>query len=341
MRAGNAIQYDNPNNDIPTINSLVVELEHYRRQSELLTTLNGLHARLAGAVDLPAMLEAFSVWLSPLINHELMAYQNPGRERTHMICSSHGPERRRIMQIAQDAFERLNACKDSCCWAKDEFYVHNWSLHNFQGSGIILVLKKDRAITQYQEQLLAKGLEIIAEPLQRAQEYEDLYQQASCDSLTGLANRRVFNERISTIIAQAKRHGHPVSLACLDLDKFKQINDTHGHAVGDMVLQRIADVMKSMIRDCDVLARTGGDEFVLILPDTNIKDATVLAERLCRAVDKLDLPAAGSARLGISIGLVEWQQEFSQDQWTQYADVALYQAKAAGRSRVCCWQPAA
>jgi diguanylate cyclase (GGDEF)-like protein len=338
MRTGNAIQYDNPASDIPNINSLVVELEHYRRQSELLATLNGLHARLAGAVDLPAMLEAFSVWLTPFIGHELMAYQNPDRERTHMICSSHGPERRRVMEIAKDAFGQLDVCADSCCWSKDEFYIHNWHLANFEGSGIILVLKKGKAISKYQEQLLTKGLEIIAEPLQRAQEYEDLYQQASCDALTGLANRRVFDEHITTIMAQAKRHGNPVSLACLDLDKFKQINDTHGHAVGDMVLQKIADVMKSMIRDCDVLARTGGDEFVLILPDTGIKDATILAERLCQAVDQLDLPAAGSSKLGISIGLVEWQQEFTKEQWTQYADAALYQAKAEGRSRVHCWQ---
>ncbi len=331
-------QHSSPDNDIHNINSLVVELEHYRRQSEWLAMVNELHARLAGAVDLPAMLEAFSVWLTPLINHELMAYQNLDRVRQHMICSCHGPERSRIMQIAQNAFAQPDICTDSCCWSQDEFYIQNWHLHDFQGSGILLVLKKDKKISKYQEQLLTQGLKILAEPLQRAQEYEDLYHQASRDSLTGLANRRVFDERITTLMAQAKRHCHPISLACLDLDKFKQINDTHGHAVGDMVLQKISAVMESVTRSCDVLARIGGDEFVLILPDTTLKDSKILAERLCQAVDQLKLPAAGSCKLGISIGLVEWHPEFTQKQWMQYADAALYKAKESGRSKVCCWK---
>ncbi len=336
MRTAIANQYDEQEHNIPNFNSLVVELEHYRRESEWLAMVNELHARLAGAIDLPAMLEAFSVWLTPLIGHELMAYQNIDRERLHMICSCHGPARSRIIQIAEKALEHPDISTNSSCWAKDEFYIQNWHLSNFQGSGILLVLKKDKKISPYQEQLLSKGLKILAEPLQRAQEYEDLYHQASRDALTGLANRRVFDERIITIMAQAKRHRHPVCLACLDLDNFKQINDTHGHAVGDIVLQKIAGVMESMTRDCDVLARIGGDEFVLILPDTNIKDAKVLAERLCRTVDKLDLPSAGSSKLGISIGLVEWQPELSKEQWIHNADTALYQAKAQGRSRVCC-----
>jgi diguanylate cyclase (GGDEF)-like protein len=335
MRTAHTSQYINQDDDIHNINTLVVELEHYRRQSEWLSMVNELHARLAGAVDLPAMLEAFSVWLTPLISHELMAYQNLERDRHHMICSCHGPDRRRIIQIAKNAFEEPE-CTDSCCWTRDEFYIHSWHLNNFQGSGILLVLKKDKKISQYQEQLLSKGLKILAEPLQRAQEYEDLYQQASRDSLTGLANRRVFEERITTIMAQAKRHCHPVSLACLDLDKFKQINDTHGHAVGDIVLQKIASIMESMTRSCDVLARIGGDEFVLILPDTDIKASKILAGRLCQAVDQLELPAAGTSKLGISIGLVEWQPEFTKKQWMQRADAALYQAKKTGRSRVCC-----
>ena len=339
MIIGNTLRHDNPNrnNAFSDMNSLVVELEHYRRQFEWLTRVNELHARLSGAVDMTAMLEAFSVWLSPMISHELMAYHNHNRDRLHMLCSCHGPDRRRIMQIAEEAFSRPDDLSSSCyCGVKDEFYIHKWDLQNFQGSGILMVLKKDDKIGQYEAQLLTKGLKILTEPMQRAQEYEDLYEQASRDSLTGLVNRRVFDERIAAIMARAKRHSYPVSLACLDLDKFKQINDTYGHAVGDLVLQKAARVMESMTRSCDVLARIGGDEFNLILPDTNINDSKVLAERLCRAIDQLDLPGSIAGKLGVSIGLAEWQPKLTKEKWLQRADEALYRAKASGRSRVCC-----
>lgn len=315
------------------MNSLVVELEHYRRQSEWLSLVNELHARLAGAVDLPAMLEAFSVWLMPLVNHDLLAYKNVQRDRLHMLCSCHGPERRKIMRIASDIFANPPTCQDSCCWSKDEFHIQNWQLREFNGSGILIVLRKNREIGEYEGQLLAKGLHVLSEPLQRALEYEDLYEQASRDTLTGLVNRRVFEERIGPVLAQAKRHGHPVTLACMDLDRFKQVNDTFGHAVGDMVLQRVAITMEKMVRSCDILARMGGDEFMLIMPDTSIKAGKILAERLCQTVNSLDLPATGVGKIGISIGLVEWRSGLDQKQWIQKADEALYKAKANGRSQ--------
>ncbi|MFW8599983.1 GGDEF domain-containing protein [Desulfobacterota bacterium M19] len=327
--------YDNPSQEI-NLNSLVVELEHYRRQSEWLGLVNDLHARLSGAVDLPTMLEAFSVWLTPLVDHELMAYENQERNRVHMLCSCHGPDRRQIIEIAQKSLKLQANIEDSYYGLHDNFHLHRWTLDKFKASGILLVLKKDKKITQYEESLINKGLKILSEPLQRALEYEDLYEQASHDTLTGLLNRRVFEERITSIMAQSHRHGHPVTLACLDLDKFKEINDTHGHAVGDMVLQKMAGIMKGMVRSCDVLARVGGDEFVIILPETKLADAKSLANRLCLAIDQFELPAIGSSKLGISIGLAELDPDQSQEKWLQRADEALYQAKAAGRSQVCC-----
>ncbi|HFQ79907.1 MAG TPA: GGDEF domain-containing protein [Desulfobacterales bacterium] len=327
--------YDNPSPEI-NLNSLVVELEHYRRQSEWLGLVNDLHARLSGAVDLPTMLEAFSVWLTPLVDHELMAYENQERNRVHMLCSCHGPDRRQIIEIAQKSLKLQTDVADSYCGLHGNFHLHRWNLDKFKASGIMLVLKKDKKISQYEEGLLNKGLEILSEPLQRALEYEDLYEQASHDTLTGLLNRRVFEERITSIMAQSHRHGHPVTLACLDLDKFKEINDTHGHAVGDMVLQKMARIMESMVRSCDILARVGGDEFVIILPETELTDAQTLANRLCRAIDQFELPALGSSKLGISIGLAELEPGQTQEKWLQRADEALYQAKAAGRSQVHC-----
>lgn len=327
------------NNPLPpsraNMNSLIVELEHYRRQSEWLSMVNELHARLAGAVDMPAMLEAFSVWLMPLVNHDLLAYNNSERSRRHLLCSCHGPERRQVMAVAKDAIVEQPEGDESCCWTKNGFYIQSWQLKQFSGSGNLLVLRKDKKIGEYENQLLAKGLQILCDPLQRALEYEDLYEQASRDTLTGLMNRRVFDERMVTVLAQAGRHGHPVTLACMDLDRFKQINDTYGHGVGDLVLQQVSALMDRMVRSCDILARMGGDEFMLLMPDTSLVAGEILANRLCQAISQLDLPAAGPGILGISIGLVEWQPGLSKKQWIQRADEALYKAKAAGRCRVC------
>ena len=317
------------------MNSLVVELEHYRRQSEWLSLVNELHERLSGAVDLPSMLEAFSVWLTPLIPHELLAYNNQLRERLHFLCSCHGPERIRAVKVAESAFKNGPTCDNSCCWSDDEFYIQSWKLDAFQGSGLLLILRKDRKIGEYESQIINKGLRILCEPLQRALEYEDLYEQASRDALTGLVNRRVFDARINPILAQSKRHGHPVTLACMDLDKFKSINDTYGHAVGDMVLQKVSAAMERIVRSCDVLARMGGDEFMLIMPETDLGSAKILANRLCKIIGNLSLPSLDKGAIGVSIGLVEWDHESEPKAWVQKADEALYKAKFSGRSKVC------
>ncbi|MDP2105801.1 MAG: hypothetical protein Q8J76_07390, partial [Desulfobulbaceae bacterium] len=175
---------DNPSiTNVASMNSLIVELEHYRRQSEWLSMVNELHVRLAAAVDMPAMLEAFSVWLMPLVNHDLLAYNNAERSRRHLLCSCHGPERRQAMAVAKEAFNSGPKSTHPCCWVKDDYYIQSWQLDQFSGSGILLVIRKEKKIGEYENQLLAKGLQILCEPLQRALEYEDLYEQASRDAL--------------------------------------------------------------------------------------------------------------------------------------------------------------
>jgi diguanylate cyclase (GGDEF)-like protein len=165
--------------------------------------------------------------------------------------------------------------------------------------------------------------------------YEDLFAQARRDMLTGLDNRRVFEERIGAMLETARRHNRPITVASMDLDHFKQINDTLGHAAGDTALQMVAKALTGMVRNSDLLVRMGGDEFVLVLPDTGIDAARLLAERLCGAVDGLALNAGDGSRLGVSIGLVQWSPEMSKDEWLQRADEVLYQAKKTGRCRVC------
>jgi GGDEF domain-containing protein len=243
--------------------SLMAELDRFKKKTAQLSLLNELHARLAGAVDLPGMIEAFSVWLMPLVEHDLVAYHNPDRKRNYMYSSCHGPDRQRIFQLAEKLFDSQPGNGDHG-WYEEDFYVQNWHLGSMDSSGLVLVLRQSKVIDAEEAALIDQALEVLREPLQRALDYEDLFVIARRDILTGLANRRVFEERIGPLMDNSKRHHHPLTLACMDLDRFKQVNDNLGHAEGDRVLKKVADTFKSMVRSSDLLVRMGGDEFFLV-----------------------------------------------------------------------------
>ncbi len=183
--------------------------------------------------------------------------------------------------------------------------------------------------------LINDALQILREPLQRALEYEDLFEMANNDALTGLANRRVFEDRIDAMLEGARRHDRPISIASMDLDHFKQVNDNFGHAEGDRVLQLVAEAMKKTVRRSDLLVRMGGDEFLLVLPDTSLKAAQALTERLCQAIQKLKVKVPDGRQLGISIGLIQYQPGMGREELLVKADEILYQAKSQGKARVC------
>ena len=314
--------------------SLMAELDRFKKKTAQLSLLNELHARLAGAVDLPGMIEAFSVWLMPLVEHDLVAYHNPDRKRNYIYSSCHGPERQRIFQLAEKLFDSQPENGDQG-WYEEDFYVQNWHLGSIDSSGLVLVLRQSKVIDAEEAALIDQALEVLREPLQRALDYEDLFVIARRDILTGLANRRVFEERIGPLMDNSKRHQHPLTLACMDLDRFKQVNDNLGHAEGDRVLKKVADTFKSMVRSSDLLIRMGGDEFFLVLPETSLDSARVLAERLCKAIDDLAIYSAPGQKLGVSIGLSQWQPGMTIEEWLQSTDELLYQAKDNGRSQVC------
>ena len=332
-----AVSLNNNNHLAPvSVDSLLVQLDHYRKQSEWLAMANRLHARLSGATDLQSMMEAFSVWLMPLVEHDLIAYRNACGTREHLLCSCHGPERRKVMQVTKALFKNAPAAEhaEPCQW-QEEFFGLKWQLRFQDDIGQFLLLRRGNVLEGEEAATLARAVEILVEPLQRALDYEDLFDQARRDTLTGLENRRVFEDRIGSMLESAKRHMNPITLASMDLDRFKQINDTLGHAEGDRALRKVAQILAAMVRTSDLLVRMGGDEFALVLPNTDLRAAKVLAERLCRAVDGLGIRSGKGGRLGISIGLVEWQQGTPLETWLLKADETLYQAKAAGRCRVC------
>ena len=167
---------------------------------------------------------------------------------------------------------------------------------------------------------------------------EQLVLLATQDSLTSALNRRAFNNEAQLALTRATRYRRPLSLAILDLDHFKQINDTHGHLAGDLALQQFADVCRITLREGDIFARFGGEEFVLLLSETDAAAAVVLLERLRQQVSALVLRhGTSSFSLHVSAGLAQWQPGDDLDSLFKRADQALYSAKSNGRNRVVVW----
>lgn len=162
--------------------------------------------------------------------------------------------------------------------------------------------------------------------------------QATKDYLTGLSNRRHFLERGETEVAHVQRYDHGLSLFMLDIDHFKSINDTYGHKAGDIVLQQLSQILRDTLRTVDVIGRIGGEEFVVLMPETDLPQALEVAERLREIVAATDVMANEGLVLHftVSIGVVALKgKDVNLDTLLNRADRALYQAKAGGRNKVC------
>ena len=159
---------------------------------------------------------------------------------------------------------------------------------------------------------------------------------AQLDPLTGLNNRRAFYDKTSPLWGQAIRHGHPTSVMLVDVDHFKQINDAHGHAHGDAVLRAMAGILRHSVRQGDVLARWGGEEFIVFLPETDQAEATMLAERLRAAIAGMRIPhETGTSAVTASFGIAQQERHHGTlDALIAAADECLYQSKQQGRNRV-------
>jgi diguanylate cyclase (GGDEF)-like protein len=174
--------------------------------------------------------------------------------------------------------------------------------------------------------------------IKNAQLYRATQQLAVTDGLTKVFNRRYFEEQLTAELARAKRHGHTTSLILLDVDHFKKFNDTHGHLLGDQVLQGVARVLQKSTRETDLVARYGGEEFCVILPETPPTAALEVAERIRRNVKNHPFWGRGQTPLQvtISIGLAsDPSSSIAPKAFIDQSDTCLYQAKKQGRDRVC------
>ena len=163
-----------------------------------------------------------------------------------------------------------------------------------------------------------------------------LRQLSKTDFLTQLYNRGHWEENLIQEFRRLKRYNHKSSLLMCDIDHFKRVNDTYGHAAGDAVIQAIAEAVRNNLRSTDIAGRYGGEEYAILLVDTDIEQASVLAERLRKSVESLQIPYNGqSLTVTLSMGLAEYDAGMSEHrQWIEAADKGLYQSKAAGRNQL-------
>lgn len=176
---------------------------------------------------------------------------------------------------------------------------------------------------------------VMADVTERKLMLEEMCRLARTDSLTGLWNRGYFMELAGREVARCLRSGAYLSLLIVDVDYFKAVNDTYGHDVGDQALISLSSLLRQSVREVDVVGRLGGEEFVVMLPDANLDEATAVSERVAEAVRSTPLQYGGArVPLTVSVGLTSLQQDDDLDAVLKFADIALYAAKKNGRDRV-------
>jgi diguanylate cyclase (GGDEF)-like protein/PAS domain S-box-containing protein len=182
--------------------------------------------------------------------------------------------------------------------------------------------------------LLATAVDIT----DRKQLEEELYQQARHDFLTGLPNRRSCMEQGEVEFSRTQRYENTLSIMMLDIDHFKTINDIYGHQAGDLVLKKLAMIFQDVLRNVDITGRLGGEEFLVILPETAIDKAVKVAERLREAISRtaISLPTGLQIHFTVSIGIAPFiDKNTNFETLVNEADKALYRAKQTGRNKVC------
>ncbi|MBI9088767.1 MAG: transporter substrate-binding domain-containing protein [Desulfobacterium sp.] len=190
---------------------------------------------------------------------------------------------------------------------------------------VVLIFLWNRKLVHLNRRISQAHTEVEAKSLQ-------LQRISITDTLTGLFNRRHLEEAFSGEIQRSRRYQRPLSVMIIDIDHFKSVNDTHGHQAGDTVLRRIADVLDKNSRSCDILGRWGGEEFMLICPETNLRGTAAVAENLRRNIREIVFHTVGTQTA--SFGLATLKEEDTGEDLIHRADKALYRAKENGRNRV-------
>ncbi|MCX6364365.1 MAG: GGDEF domain-containing protein [Actinobacteria bacterium] len=288
-----------------------------------------LHADFAALLLLDADARAFSLEgaqgvLSPTISSECCAF-SPDCPVRQAIASGH---------VARTTGHTCTLFPHTM---KDQLVipVH---VENIGDMAVLATSTSGEYVALLSDDILVALQNHVQSALTNAHKYDAIRRQVVTDHLTHLYNRRYFMNRAGEEIERSLRHQHPLSVLMVDIDHFKEFNDTYGHATGDRVLQTVARAMQDALRKPDICARHGGEEFAVLLPNTPGENAYYVAERVRRTLSGtrytgLGLPAA--ANITISVGVATCPRDATDlDALMELADKALYRAKAAGRDQV-------
>ncbi|MDH5528148.1 MAG: diguanylate cyclase [Nitrospirota bacterium] len=216
----------------------------------------------------------------------------------------------------------------------------------FENQELFARVRAQLRIKRLQEELETRNAALAAANMDKARllaeleaKNEQLSELAATDALTGLPNRGTIETTLINEVSRSNRFKRPLSVAMVDVDHFKSINDTYGHPFGDRVLREVARILVDTIRQVDHAGRFGGEEFLLVLPDTGEDGALVLMERLRKAMAAQEFPPE-AAKATLSVGIAHWDEQSGEwETLIARADEALYDAKRGGRNRVLCWSP--
>ncbi len=215
-------------------------------------------------------------------------------------------------------------------------------ISNFQALGLLFLASRvERDLDFDFAALLSLVGNHVSHIIDKIKLFQETRRLSITDGLTGLYNSRHFYENLDLEIARTKRYGNSFSLILIDIDDFKKLNDTYGHQAGDEVLRGLAHILRSVSRETDIVARFGGEEFIMILPNTSEEEAFALAERLIKAVQQtwIAITATENVNITVSGGLASYPQNASSSKaLINAADNAMYAAKAAGKNTVMCYQ---
>lgn len=209
---------------------------------------------------------------------------------------------------------------------------------NGRGVGMLnLLRRRSDSFAAREIELLRKIAGQIGQVIDTILAYQHTRELSYTDELTRVFNRRYFNQRFEREMQRAQRYGRALSLIMLDIDHFKAFNDTHGHLWGDTVLKQVAQILEKSLRKADILARFGGEEFVVLLPEIDKEQGRKVAEKLRRAIERTDFPKAATQPLGrltISLGLAAFPEDAQKaEALLDHADQGLYLAKSRGRNQ--------
>lgn len=239
-----------------------------------------------------------------------------------------------ILKYAKTGANAASACTNQLAEALAKLHP---DMTRAQIHDVIVEVMKETEQAISSSQVLTDKLNAAVADIEALKlDMEDTKKQAKIDRLTGLANRKAFDDYIQTIVKEAERSDQVLSVIFCDLDHFRELNAVHGHLVGDQVLKIVADILKSQLKGRDFVARYGGEEFTITLINTSIEDATMLAESIREEVASKKIQRkdnkASLGQITMSFGIAAYWQTEGVDSFLQRADRALYHAKRKGRN---------